>query len=304
MLIKSLATNSKLERITRIYELLSKSDGMSISELANTLNVSSKTIQRDLHETLAGAGAVCDGRKWKIDGSMAKDDLKNDEKIILGILDELAKSAGRQFYLKAHNLISQISSNLNHPIYANLNIEALNPENLATFELLEDAIKNKAIIRCAYSKGRFELKPLKLVFFDGFWYLLAFDTKENDTFKKFHLKTLKSIEVTTNSFEKPQELEERLSNANSIWFSLGAEPFTVRLFLSKRAVALFERKPLKSQSFSARYPDGSAEITITATHLMEILPIVLLHIPLVKIAEPQWLAKQLEDMLKEFLDKP
>ena len=292
--------NNKLERITYIYERLYKSEA-TITELSKELGVSTKTIQRDLHEVLAPLGAVCTGRSWKIDKMRAEDDLKSDEKIILGILDELAKGAGRQFYMKAHNLIEQISSGLNHPIYANLDSEALNPEHLETFEKLENAIKNRAPIKCSYKSRSFELKPLKLAFFEGFWYLLALDTKSKDTFKKFHLKTVKNIEALSGGFEIQKELEAGLANANSIWFTLNKEPFTIRLFLEKDIVTYFERKPMKSQIFTARYPDQSAEITVEATHEMEILKVVQLYMPLVKIVEPKWLADDFRQMIQEYL---
>ena len=179
--------------------------------------------------------------------------------------------------------------------------EALNPEHLETFTILESAIKNRQTIRCNYRKGSFELKPLKLVFFNGFWYLLCLDMGAKDIFKKFHLKTLKNIEILDSSFDIPAELENRLQNANSIWFQLNKKPFTVRLFLEKDAVVYFERKPMKSQSFSARYPDGSAEITIEATDEMEVLPIVQWYLPLVKIVEPKWLVDEFREMLTEYL---
>ena len=297
-----LISNPKLERISYLYNRLSKSSA-TITELSKELGVSTKTIQRDLHEVLRDAGAVCEGRLWKIDKTKAGSRLKSDEGIVLGILDELAKGAGKQFYLKAHNLIEQISSNLNHPIYANIDSEALNSEHLETFTVLENAIKNKTAIRCDYRKGSFELKPLKLVFFDGFWYLLVFDIKTNDTFKKFHLKTLKNIEPLDLKFEIPPELEEGLAKANSIWFQPHKKPFTVRLFIEKDAVIYFERKPMKSQSFSARYPDGSAEITIEATDEMEILPVVQWYLPLVKIVEPQWLADEFKTTIQDYLEE-
>jgi predicted DNA-binding transcriptional regulator YafY len=297
---KDFISNSKLERISYLYDRLSKSSA-TISELANELNVSTKTIQRDLHDILSKSGAVCDGRRWMIDKSKADDNLRGDEKIVLAILDELAKSCGRQFYLKAHNLIEQISSNISHPIFANTDSEALNPEHLETFARLEEAIKNKTPIKCSYNNRNFELKPLKLAFFDGFWYLLCLDANSNDIFKKFHLKTIKNIEMQSGSFDVPFELEERLANANSIWFQLDREPFEVRLFLEKEAVIYFERKPLKSQTFAARYSDGSAEISIIATYKMEVFPIVKWYMPLVKIVEPKWLADEMREMLAGYL---
>lgn len=301
MLSMKITSNPKIERISYIYERISRSNGVTISELAKELNVSTKTIQRDLHEVLSSAGVVCDGRTWKLDKSRATDDLKSDERIILGILDELAKGAGKQFYNKAHNLIEQISSQIDHPIHVNLDSEALSSENLELFNLLEVSIKKRVQISCNYRKGDFELKPIKLAFFDGFWYLLALDTKNCDKFKKFHLKSMKNVQMTDKVFVVQQELEQKILKANSVWFEPENKPFSARLFLEKGVVKYFERKPINTQDFSARYPDGSAEIVIQATHELEIAPIVMWYMPFIKVVEPQWLADAIKNKIEGYL---
>lgn len=62
--------------------------GMTITELAKELDVSTKTIQRDLYEVLSDFGAIKEGRTWKIDPKLKEDNLASNEKMILGILDE------------------------------------------------------------------------------------------------------------------------------------------------------------------------------------------------------------------------
>ncbi len=52
---------------------------------------------------------------------------------------------------------------------------------------LKIAIKEKKEIKFDYEKYNFYVKPLKLAFFDGFWYLLAFHIqKDKEIFKKKH----------------------------------------------------------------------------------------------------------------------
>jgi hypothetical protein len=77
--------------------------GMTITELSKELDVSTKTIQRDLYEVLNDFGAIKEGRTWKIDPKLTQDNLASNEKMILGILDEMAKGAGGIFYSKAHS---------------------------------------------------------------------------------------------------------------------------------------------------------------------------------------------------------
>ena len=121
-IIQKQSDNSKYNRINQIYSMLkNNSHGLTITELANELNVSTKTIQRDLYEVLSDLGAIKEGRTWKIDPKLENDDLNSNERLILGILDEMAKSAGNIFYSKAHSLLSQITQQLEHPIFTNVN---------------------------------------------------------------------------------------------------------------------------------------------------------------------------------------
>jgi DeoR/GlpR family transcriptional regulator of sugar metabolism len=84
--------NTKYNRINQIYEMLKNNvHGMTITELAKELDVSTKTIQRDLYEVLSDFGAIKEGRTWKIDPKLTQDNLNSNEKLILGILDEMAK---------------------------------------------------------------------------------------------------------------------------------------------------------------------------------------------------------------------
>ena len=288
--------NSKYNRINLIYEMLkNNTHGMTITELSKELDVSTKTIQRDLYEVLNEFGAIKEGRTWKINPKLTQDNLASNEKLILGILDEMAKGAGKVFYSKAHSLLSQVTQQLEHPIFANVNSEFLEEKNMILFEQMEKAIKQKVEIIFDYEKYQFHVKPLKLAFFDGFWYLLALHIKDNkETFKKYHLKTIKNIQIQENTFEIPEIIEERLRYANSVWFNHD-EQFPVKLFLDKNIRKYFERKPLRGQSITGEDKDGSIQIEIKITNEMEIIPLIFWYIPYIKVLEPQWLA----DMVKE-----
>ena len=288
--------NSKYNRINLIYEMLkNNTHGMTITELSKELDVSTKTIQRDLYEVLNEFGAIKEGRTWKINPKLTQDNLASNEKLILGILDEMAKGAGKVYYSKADSLLAQVTQQLEHPIFANVNSEFLEEKNMILFEQMEKAIKQKVEIIFDYEKYQFHVKPLKLAFFDGFWYLLALHIKDNkETFKKYHLKSIKNIQIQENTFEIPEIIEERLRYANSVWFNLD-EQFPVKLFLDKNIRKYFERKPLRGQSITGEDKDGSIQIEIKITNEMEIIPLIFWYIPYIKVLEPQWLA----DMVKE-----
>ncbi|MCI0501270.1 MAG: WYL domain-containing protein, partial [Epsilonproteobacteria bacterium] len=283
------------------YELLNySSDGLTISELSSELSVSTKTIQRDLYEVLAEYGAVKNGRVWKIDKKQASDALGPSEKIILGILDKMAKGSGKTFYGKAHSLLAKMTQQLEQPIFTNMDSETLDDGNLELFITLEKSIKNKQEISFIYKKHLFTLKPLKLAFFDGFWYLLAFDSKDNDKFKKFHLKSISELTLLENSFSISSDIENRLTKANSIWFELDKELFDVNLLIDKDIAKYFIRKPLKTQTIVGEDKDSSLEIALSISDEMEILPIIFWYIPHVKVLSPDWLADIVKTRVGEY----
>ena len=294
--------STKYNRINQVYTMLKNNvHGMTIAELAKELDVSTKTIQRDLYEVLSDLGAVKEGRTWKIDPKLANDDLNTNERLILGILDEMAKGAGKIFYSKAHSLLTQITQQLEHPIFANVNGEYLEEKNIELFENIEKAIKEKTEIKFDYEKYNFHVKPLKLAFFDGFWYLLALHIQNNkETFKKYHLKTIRNVQTLNKTFEIPALVEERLKYANSVWFNLD-EQFVVRLFIDKEVKKYFERKPLRGQTIIGEDKDGSIEIEIKISNTMEILPLILYYIPYIKVLEPQSLANEIKDRVQGYL---
>ncbi|WP_323589695.1 helix-turn-helix transcriptional regulator [Aliarcobacter butzleri] len=302
--IKKQEENSKYNRINQIYTMLKNNvHGLSITELSKQLNVSTKTIQRDLYDVLSNFGAIKQGRNWKIDPKLSQDSLASNEKLILGILDEMAKSAGKVFYSKAHSLLSQVTQQLEHPIFTNINGEYLEEQNIEIFEKLELSIKEKKEIIFEYEKNIFHIKPLKLAFFDGFWYLLAFHIKDDsEIFKKYHLKSIKNIQVLEKNFEIPKIVEDRIKQANSVWFNLD-EQFSVRLFIDKQIKKYFERKPLKGQTIIGEDKDGSIEIELKISNSMEIIPLILYYIPYIKVLEPKSLADEVKQRVKEYLEE-
>ena len=301
-IIQKDADNSKYNRINQIYNMLkNNSEGMTISELANTLDVSTKTIQRDLHEVLINFGAIKEGRTWKINPKLAQDGLNKDEKLILGILDELAKGAGKIFYNKAHSLLEQISQQIDNSVFTQISAEYLEDKSLEIFSSLETAVKEKKEITFKYNNHDFHIKPLKLAFFEGFWYLLAFHIagKNKEIFKKYHLKSISNIKILDKTFEVPQIVEDRLKNANTVWFNLD-EQYSVRLFIDKDIRKYFERKPLLTQTILGIDSDGSMEIEIKISNNMEIIPLILYYVPYIKVLEPQSLADEVKSRIEEY----
>ena len=211
------------------------------------------------------------------------------------MLDNLAKSVGEIFYHKAHNLLSSISSRFSSPIFAHFSAEDLRENDLANFSLLESVINDKEQISFVFRTKEYKLEPLKLAFFEGFWYLLGFDITQSKTkiFKKFYLKDISHIVRLDTYFEITANIEQKLENANNVWFSL-ENPYPIQLLIEKEIAKYFLRKPLKGQRTLGTNPDGSLEITLNITNQMEIIPLILYYIPHIKVLEPQHLRESIK----------
>lgn len=295
-----------LTRLTNILSRLNDGEALSVKELADEFNVSTKTIQRDFNERLISFPIYQENKKWKMsDGFKLEKSTTIEDAIVLDIIDKLSESIGTSFYSKAKKLLSKIKNDDFNPIYAKLNIEDIS-DKLKEIQLLETAIKEKKIIDCMYDFEKFSrqitTKPLKIVNFEGFWYLVGLDAR-NDVLKKYYLKNLSSIKLLDEGFKTSSKIDELLINSISVWFQENNEPFEVKLHISNIISKFFKRKPISpNQVVESLYEDGSMDIVVKVTHKMEILPIVKYWLPHIKIKEPQWMNKMLKEDLEKYLN--
>ncbi len=295
--------------LTRLVSILSKlNDGeaLSVKELAEEFGVSTKTIQRDFNERLISFPIYQEGKKWKMqDGYRIEKINSIEDSVVLDILEGLVDGSHGVFASKAKKLLSKIKNDEHNPIYTKLDLEDIS-DKLKEVQLLESAIKSKSILSCLYKMGRdkkkLDLKPLKIANYEGFWYLIALDSR-NDKLKKYYLKNISKIEVSKESFVCSTKLDDTLDNALSIWFDKDKEPFEVKLLVSSVIAKYFRRKPIsKTQIIESVFEDGSMEIVVKITHEMEIIPLVKYWIPHVKVLEPLWIKDKMKNDIKVYLE--
>lgn len=293
----------KLMRLISILKKLNDGEALSVRELASEHNVSTRTIQRDFNDKLIHFFPIYqENKKWKMeDGYKIEKSTNIEEILILDIMEEISNSFGSMLSSKAKKLLNKIKNDDVNPIYTRIDME--NIENkLPQVLQLENAIKSKHIIFIKYDgyQGTFEtkLKPLKIANFEGFWYLIAVDIKNNKQ-KKYTIQKISNINITEEIFESSQEIEEQLQNAVSIWFNDKKEPFNVKLFIDKDASSYIKRKPISpTQIIESIYEDGSIDINLKVTSQMEVMKIIKSWIPHIKVIEP----KSLDDKIKTELE--
>lgn len=293
-----------LTRLRVILQRLNDGEALSVKELAKEFNVSVRTIQRDFNEKLVSSYPIFqENKKWKMQDGFKIEKIRDiDDKIVLDIIEKITDGMGSVFASKSKKLLNKIKNEEYNPIYAKLNMEDVS-NRLSDINLLEQAIKNKQAISCQYTQNeatyQTTIKPLKIVNFEGFWYLIAL---RGENIRKYYFKSLSNIKLTDTIFEIDTKIDELLNNSISIWFNQEKEPFTVTLFAQKDISKYFQRRPLTTQSITSINQDGSIEFEVKITHEMEILPIIKYWIPYLHVVKPLWLKDMLQKDLKLYLD--
>ena len=292
-----------LTRLRIILQRLNDGESLGVKELADEFGVSTRTIQRDFNEKLVGSYPIYqENKKWKMQDGYKIEKIRDiEDKIVLDIIEKITDGIGGTFGVKSKKLLSKIKNKEYNPIYTKLNIEDIS-DRLDDINLLETAIKQKLEISCQYiyDDERYDttLQPLKIVNYEGFWYLVAL---RKEKVKKYYLKELSNIKLTNKHFTVETKIDELLNNSLSIWFTQDKEPFEVKLFATKYASKYFKRRPLPTQVTTSLNKDDTIEFVVKITHEMEILPIVKYWLPHLKVIEPKWLKDMLKDNLTEYL---
>ena len=293
-----------LTRLTIILARLNDGEALSVKELAQEFNVSTKTLQRDFNERLSAFHIYQDKRLWKMQEGFSLEKTKSlREQLVLDIIEKMTESIGGAFSTTSHKLLSKIKNEDFNPIYTKLNIEDIS-DKFEDIQVIEKAIKNKTELECAYEnerEGVFKtiIQPLKIVNYEGFWYLVAL---RDNSVKKFYLKALSNIKTTDTIFRVDENIEKLLENSISIWFKSDVEPFEVKLYADKIATKYFKRRKLPTQSLESASEDGTMEFTITITDEMEIIPLIKYWIPHLRVIEPLWISELIDMDLKVYLD--
>jgi predicted DNA-binding transcriptional regulator YafY len=293
------------KRHAEILERLDNGEELSIGELAREWGVDPKTIQRDFDKLKQMyPGRVERGEDKKRYRKPLSRRAQNDGDMVLEMLESMVKDIGVDFYKKAHPLLERLQRQIKSPFYTRLDVEDIGSK----FEIvmhLEKAIDQKREVTISYApyggkvpKEYSNVRPIKVIVYEGFWYLLA---QHDDYTKKFYIKSIDSCEISDTLFKHKQKIIDRLENSINVWFSTSEEPYEVRLWVDKEVVVYFERKPVAKNQKLYKQPDGSAELVLKVTSDEEIYPILKYWMPNVRIIEPEYIQENFEKMLSSYL---
>jgi len=295
------------KRHAEILERLENGEELSIGELAREWNVDPKTIQRDFDKLKQMyPGRVERGEDKKRYRKPISRRAQNDGDMVLEMLESMAKDMGVDFYKKAHPLLERLQRQIKSPFYTRLDVEDIGSKFDIVMKL-EKAIDLKREVTLSYTpygdkepKEYINVQPIKVIVYEGFWYLLAQHGKYT---KKFYLKAVHSCDLTDATFKNNPKIIDSLENSINVWFSTSAEPYEVILWVDPEVVTYFERKPIVKNQKLYKKSDGSAEMVLKITSEEEIYPILKFWMPTLRVIEPVWIQEKFTEMLTQYLSE-
>jgi predicted DNA-binding transcriptional regulator YafY len=293
-----------LTRLTIILSKLYQGEKLKINDLADEFNVSTRTIQRDFKERLINFPIFYENKYWQMQNDFKiEKNLSLEDSITLDILENFSSNFGKKFHDKTSNILKKLKNRQYSPIFTKLNMEDISSEyeNMISFE---DAITQRYQIQVKYiSKNKeeiIEINPLKIVNFEGLWYLIATDI--NQKLKSYYIKNITLLKRLKKKFEIPQTVEAILNSAISIWFS-DDEPFEVIMQIDNYVAKYFINKPICSTQKIISEDENSITISLFASNDMEIIPIVKSWMPFIKILSPSRIHESVKEEARRFLNQ-
>ena len=302
--------NDTLNKITRLMFILGEFDkgSVNLSATARVLGVTTRTVQRDIR-ILESAGFpianISRGEYCFVEGyTLDKLHLSAKEAALLAFLGSIAGSLGGSFketYLSLRDRILEKDSN--NPFYIKL------PKgqaffNNANIKTIEQAVKKREKLKIEYQNSRIsgrEISPLKIAWYDGFWYLLALG--DNNLILKLRLDKIKELKKTGNTFKMPKSMDKILEESASIWFEDKRDK-RVELKISPQAAPYFEKREyFPRQKIIRKTNNGELRLECFTGKYEEILPVVLRWLPHIVAVTPEEFKNKIKEVVSAYEEK-
>ena len=296
--------HNKLTRL--LYELNALDKGqIRLKDLESEVGVSVRTLQRDMNDIDEAGFPLCNpapGVYAFMEGfSLERMKLSGAEASILVVMSDLASSLGGNFGHSFTMLKNRLLAPQDNPFFIKMNSGEMYKDTPIT-HTLEVCIRERECVQICYKGGKmacYPVRPLKLMWVEGFWYLLALT--DDEKLLKFRLEKISSAEALHKPFKYNKNIEKILRESTNIWFEQD-RPLTVQLEVSAECAKYFKNKiyfPL--QKIEKELKDGRIVLSCKAAKEEEILPTILHWLPHIKVISPAELHARVKEILNDYL---
>ncbi|MDR0822977.1 MAG: WYL domain-containing protein [Endomicrobium sp.] len=299
-----------INRISRLLFLINELDRgkVYLPLMAQKFCVTNRTIQRDIR-VLENAGFVISpfekGSYGFMDGySLQKMQLSDKEAVMLVLFSDIAEALGDNFTTAFEHLRKRV---LQEPAVNPFYIKILKGNSYNSTPLsktIENAVSNNEKLSVKYDgvkKSDFMVSPLKIAWFDGFWYLLALG--RSYALLKLRLEKIKGAQKTGEYFKKPANIEKFLNESISIWLERERK-IKVEIKICAKAAKYFKEKTyFPKQKITKTLKNGDCILQCWTDKAEEILPTIFSWLPHITIISPPTLAAEIQKQAKEYLKR-
>ncbi|MEO1927676.1 MAG: WYL domain-containing protein [Nautiliaceae bacterium] len=177
--------------------------------------------------------------------------------------------------------------------------------NFSLFSKVKKAIKYSQVLDIEYESERYYLyknvRPYKIVFAEGNWYLVIHSDEEfNKGVKFLRINFIKSVNVKSKTFVKDRNVLEFIYNFQTLMSDYDKPKFEVIVFVDKKVKRYFKaKKHLFSQTVLDEFEDGLL-LKYYINNDNEILYLAKRWLPYMKIISPAYLQEKLLKMVESF----
>lgn len=299
----------KTDRLFQILYILLEKQTVTAPELAEKLEVSVRTIYRDV-DTLSASGIpvyTLQGKNggislmpgYTFDKSLLSD--KEQEEVLFAL--QGMKAAGQEVSPLLNKLGTAFKKANRNWIEIDFSRWGFKKTDTVKFECIKQSILNKQILEIRYSSSygeetRRRVKPVRLVFKSSAWYMQAYCMKAQD-FRTFKMNRIISLEPTGENFHEEFDFDgipavdgEKVPEETMITMKLRMLPS-----MAFRAYDEFNFEDIEKQ------PDGSVVVTTSMPYGDWIYSYILSFGTGIEIVEPAVLREEIKKYLEKMINQ-
>jgi predicted DNA-binding transcriptional regulator YafY len=300
-------TARRLNRVGQILKLFLEKDRVSTATLSQTLQTTTRTIQRDiLFLRQAGFPVSETGQgRYQLDKNIFRnlEVFDENELALMVALKNTVSQLGEPFQKAADGIFNRLyQASASLPLF--IKIDEAAPLDSRLLNRIVKAIRSRRCVRFQYRNAKPHpafVEPYKVVYFDGFWYLVAME-QESGIVKRYALDRIYDFKLTpTCAKNPPKNLEAILQSSANIWFSMERDQEVVIEVNPKVASYFKRRKIFPTQEIREEKQDGSLIVVFKVGKFEEIRDTLKAWLPNVKILAPFDFKDNLLSELKNWL---
>lgn len=283
----------RLIRLGQILKIFMEKEKVSTTWLSRYFQTTPRTIQRDLLLLKEADFPLSEFSRgnYQIEKTLFKNfEVFDETELALVIaIKNLVGQLGEPFQKAADDIFNKLYEDVTtSPVFIKIDDSVILDKR--QFNRIVKAIREKRQGTFEYegfSPYEVNIEPYRVCFFDGFWYLVGKDLCDQK-FKRYALDKIKDFKPLSNNFRcVPAQVDRMLKESGNIWFS-SERNIEVVIEVDKSCAGYFRRRKIyPHQEIKKEQADGSIVVSFKVGSLDEIMNILKVWLPYIKILQPE-----------------